>query len=92
MKPPHLVMSDDLLPDLLSAVEQQIHSPQTPYVAKTFRRLVGSGLTESEAKGQIAICLDEEMYLVLRERRGFDAAAYRAALDALPRDPEESVD
>ena len=77
-------MNDDLLPDLIAAVEQQLTSPQTPYVAKAFARLLQLGLDESEAKSQIAICLGEEMDNILRTRKPFDEKAYRASLDALP--------
>jgi glycerol-3-phosphate dehydrogenase len=84
-------MSDDLLPDLLAAVEQQLASPQTRYVAKTLARLVSSGIEENEAKHQIALCLGEEMDAVLRHKRGFDETAYREALDALPLDEAEEV-
>ena len=77
-------MNDDLLPDLIAAVEQQLTSPQTPYVAKALVRLTKLGIPESEAKFQIAVCLGEEMDQVVRKRRGFDEQAYRASLDALP--------
>ena len=77
-------MNDDLLPDLIAAVEQQLGSPQTPYVAKTFTRLLKLGIEESDAKTQIALCLGEEMDQVLRKKRGFDEKAYRISLDALP--------
>ena len=83
-------MNEDLLPDLLTAVEQQLVSPQTPYVAKTFARLVKLGLEESEAKTQIALCLGEELDQVLRKRRGFDEKAYRASLDELPMAADEA--
>lgn len=84
-------MNHDLLPDLLKAVEQQLTSPQTPYVAKTFARLVKLGIDEVEAKSQIAICLGEEMDEVLRKRRPFDEKSYRASLDELPM-PDEGTD
>lgn len=77
-------MNDDLLPDLLLAVEQQLVSPQTPYVAKTLARLVGLGIEESEAKTQIALCLGEEMERILGSRKPFDEKSYFANLDALP--------
>jgi hypothetical protein len=77
-------MTDDLLPDLIAAVEQQLTSPQTPYVAKTLTRLLKLGIGESEAKSQMALCLGEEMDQVLRKRRSFDEKAYRSSLDALP--------
>jgi hypothetical protein len=77
-------MNDDLLPDLIAAVEQQLTSPQTPYVAKTLARLVKLGIPESDAKSQIALCLGGEMDQVLRKRRGFDEKSYRASLENLP--------
>ena len=82
-------MNDDLLPDLIAAVEQQLVSPQTPYVAKAFARLLKLGLDESEAKSQIALCLGEEMDNILRTRKPFDEMAYRASLDTLPLAEEE---
>lgn len=81
-------MSDDLLPDLLAAVEQQLASPQTKYVAKTLDRLKKAGLDETEAKTQIAIRLGEQMDEMMRTKR-FDETAYREALDALPMEEEE---
>jgi hypothetical protein len=83
-------MNDDLLPDLIAAVEQQLVSPQTPYVAGTFARLVKLGVEEAEAKSQIALCLGEEMDQVLRKRRGFDEKAYRSRLDGLPLHDDEA--
>lgn len=82
-------MSDEILPDLLAAVEQQLASPQTTYVAKTLKRLTNMGLDEDEAKKQIAICLGEEMDQVLRKRRGFNEGDYRQALSELPFAPDE---
>ena len=83
-------MNDDLLPDLIAAVEQQLVSPQTPYVAKALARLIALGFAETKAKSQIALCLGEEMDQVLRKRRSFDEKAYRASLEALPMPDDES--
>ena len=83
---------DDLLPDLIAAVEQQLTSPQTPYVAKTLTRLVKLGIEESEAKSQIALCLGEEMDQILRNRRAFDEKAYRANLATLPMAEENDAE
>jgi hypothetical protein len=77
-------MNDDLLPDLIAAVEQQLNSPQTPYVADTLRRLLELGIDRDEAVSEIAICLGEEMDQVLRKRRAFDELAYRTNLQKLP--------
>lgn len=88
-------MNEALLNDLIAAVEQQLTSADTAYVAETFARLTALGLEAQEAKTQIAICLGEEMDEILRERRPFDPAAYRKALMELPmadEPPEEPTD
>lgn len=82
-------MNDDLLPDLIAAVEQQLSSPQTPYVAKTYARLLKLGIEEAEAKSQIALCLGEEMDQLLKKGRGFDEKAYRMSLNTLPMPPDD---
>ena len=85
-------MNDDLLPDLIAAVEQQLTSPQTPYVAKAFTRLVQLGIPEAEAKSQIALCLGEEMDQMVRKQRSFDEKSYSASLDALPMAYDDEVE
>jgi hypothetical protein len=85
-------MNDDLLPDLIAAVEQQLASPQTPYVAKTYARLLKLGIEETEAKSQIALCLGEEMDQLLKKRRAFDESAYRVKLNELPMPPDDDKD
>ncbi len=77
-------MNDDLLPDLLAAIEQQLNSPETPYVSKTLSRLMKLGVGESEAKIQIALTLGEEMDKILRTHRPFDEKSYQSALASLP--------
>ena len=39
-------MNDDLLPELRQAVEQQLVSPQTKYVAKTLEPAGEAGMTD----------------------------------------------
>ena len=82
-------MNEEILPDLLQAIEQQLVSPQTTYVKKTLDRLVKLGLEETQAKEQIAICLGEEMDNVMRTKKGFDEKAYKTSLEALPFAEEE---
>lgn len=85
-------MNHDILPDLLIAIEQQLASPQTPYVRKTLDRLVKLGLDEAGAKTQIALCLGEQMDEVLRTKKPFDEIGYRASLEELPFAEEEDDD
>lgn len=77
-------MNDDaFFDDLLAAVEQQLASPQTRYVAKTFERLVARGIPGEEAKEMLAEALGEETDAMYRRRSGFDEKSYRERLDAL---------
>ncbi len=73
-----------MLPELVAAVEQQLASPRTPYVAGTLARLRDLGVEEDEAITQIALCLGAAMDAMVRKRKPFDEVAYQAALDALP--------
>jgi Domain of unknown function (DUF1841) len=84
-------MLDELLPDLIIAVEQQLISPQTPYVKKAFERLCKLGIDPSAAKTQIATCLAEEMNRILESRKPFDEKSYRELLDELPFPDEGAV-
>ena len=80
-------MSDDaFINDLLAAVEQQLAAPQTRYVAKTYERLIGGGMSEQDAKERIAACLGEETDAMWRGKRGFDEKSYRSRLDAIRAD------
>lgn len=84
-------MNDDLLPDLIAAIEQQLASVETPYVSKNLARLVALGLEENEAKSQMALCLGEQIDHMHETGKPFDEKAYRADLDALPFEEEETL-
>lgn len=75
--------ADRFFEELLAAVDQQLESPDTPYVAKTLDRLVKTGIERDEAREAIARCLAEETDRVLRSGKAFDAARYRQSLDEL---------
>ncbi len=81
-------MTDELLADLQVAVDQQILSPETPYVGKTYDRLIKLGVEAAEARTQIALCLGEEMDRILLTKKPFEVAAYQASLEALPFEEE----
>jgi len=85
---------DAFLADLIAAVEQQLTSPQTPYVTKAFQRLTGKGMTEADAKELIAEALGEETDAMYRRKSGFDEKSYKDRLAKLqPEDlPPEGED
>lgn len=74
----------DILQILLSAIDEQLHSPQTRYVKDTHQRLMALGMSDAQAREEMADCLGDEMDDMIVRDRDFDEARYRALLDALP--------
>jgi hypothetical protein len=76
---------ENLIESLLPAVVQQLESPDTPYVKKTFTRLVEKeALSPEEAKELIALCLADESNRMFIDKRDFDVARYQQLLAGLP--------
>lgn len=73
---------------MLRAVDEQLVSPDTRYVAETHRRLLSEGHDDLTARTHIANCLAKELYEMVREKRKFDSDAYRADLERLPFDED----
>lgn len=84
-------MNDEsLIESLLPAIEQQLESPDTPYVKSTFVRLVEKAeFSPIEAKEMIAVSLADESNRMFIDKRDFDVARYQALLEALPEFEEE---
>ena len=81
-------MNDEsLIQSLLPAVDQQLESPQTPYVKSTFNRLVEQQqLSPDQARELIALCLADESNRMYIDKRDFDVVRYQQLLEALPGD------
>ena len=79
-------MNDDsLIESLLPAIEQQLESPDTPYVKATFVRLVEKEeISPKEAKEMIALCLADESNRMFIDKRDFDIKRYQELLSTLP--------
>lgn len=79
-------MNDEsLIESLLPAVEQQLTSPQTPYVKQTFTRLVEKeGISPDSAKELIALALADESNRMFIDKRDFDVERYQELLGSLP--------
>jgi len=79
---------ENLVENLIPAVEQQLKSKDTLYVRASFDRLVKTGEKPDEVKMLIALCLADESNRMFIDKRDFDVKRYRALLDALPEVPE----
>ena len=79
---------DDGVEQVVPAVEQQLISPETPYVDETYQRLLQDpDIDEEEAKLMIALCLADESECMVAGNREFDVARYRTLLTLLPKLP-----
>ncbi len=78
-----------LINQLLPAVEQQLASPDTPYVRENYERLISKeGISEEEARQMIALCLIDETDRMAEEKTDFNVARYQMLLGFLPTLPE----
>lgn len=76
----------DILTGLLQAVDEQLQSPKTVYVKKTYDRLIATGMNDAQVREEIADCLGEELDEMLEKNRPFSEKNYRVLLDQLPWD------
>lgn len=74
---------DDVLPDLLTALRQQMESDETVFVRHIFERLTGNGYPEDEALRAMASVLLWEINTMTVTQSPFDLDHYRTELDAL---------
>ena len=72
----------------LNTVQEQIASGDPPVVRDTRDRLVGQGLSESEAAQMIAIVLRNEMKQMIAQSRSFDDVRFAGLLHQLPALPQ----
>jgi len=72
---------ENLVQNLIPAVEQQLESSETKYVKAAFDRVVAGGEDAEEAKMMIALCLADESNRMFIDKRNFDAARYQGLLD-----------
>jgi len=69
---------------LRNAVEEQLQSPESPYVKDAYDRLVKEGIDSDEAKKMLAAVLALEMWEMSVKGREFDETLYTERLKRLP--------
>ncbi|MEN8785724.1 MAG: hypothetical protein ABF379_15275 [Akkermansiaceae bacterium] len=80
---------DEIVEKLLPAIEEQLTSPETPYVREAFDRILTEpDIEENEAKAMLAFCLADEMEAMMADEREFDSDRYQMLLTLLPVMPE----
>ena len=85
----NLPLMDEAVEKLLPAVEEQLNSPETPYVREAFDRILTEpDIEEEEAKAMLAFCLADEIEAMMADDRDFDGNRYQMLLELLPVMPE----
>ena len=79
---------NELIQQLIPAVEQQLESPATPFVKDHFDALIEAGESADEAKKMIALCLADETNRMFIEKRDFDLERYASLIEELPDLPQ----
>lgn len=80
---------DEAIENLLPAIEEQLKSPDTPYVREAFDRILAEpDIEEEEAKAMLAFCLADELEAMTTSERSFDTDRYQMLLKLLPAMPE----
>jgi hypothetical protein len=84
-------MSDEIpehnpnaLAALLEALENQLHSPQTPEVKAELERLIATGVRKREAKEMMAAVLGFHIVSLMKGTKAFDYSTYLSELHRLP--------
>jgi hypothetical protein len=82
-------MDDPEIIALLPAIEEQLKSPDTPFVSQALATLLEEDdIEEAEAKYMLAFCLADEIEKMNKEGRGFHLERYQMLLSLLPTLPE----
>jgi hypothetical protein len=80
---------DEAIEKLLPAIEEQLASPDTPYVREAYERILTEpDIEEDEAKAMLAFCLADEIEAMMVAGRPFDTDRYQMLLILLPIMPE----
>ena len=82
-------MDDPEILALLPAIEEQLTSPETPFVQSTYQSLLEEDdIYEAEAKYMLAFCLADEIEKMHKDQRPFGLERYQMLLALLPTLPE----
>jgi len=82
----------NLKSSIIEVVDNQLKSNDPPETRQTFNRLVKEGHSESEVKELIGSVVASEIFEVLKKQEPFNLSRFVAALNNLPKTPEDKED
>jgi hypothetical protein len=74
---------------IIEVVENQLRNNDPPQTNQTFKRLIGAGHSEKEAKRLIACVVSAEIFDVLKKNQPFNLDRFVKGLNKLPTMPWE---
>ena len=80
-------VNTQLRKEILQVVDNQLKSNDPEETNITYRRLLGLGYSQIQAKTLIGQCVSVELFLVIKEQKPFDEARYIKNLKQLPKEP-----
>ena len=69
---------------IIAAVQDQLESPDSPYVKEAFDRLIKDNHSKEEVMKMLAAVLATEMWEISVQKRLFDEKIYKERLKKLP--------
>tara|TARA_B110000037_G_C17052959_1_gene478545 strand:+ start:310 stop:573 length:264 start_codon:yes stop_codon:yes gene_type:complete len=77
---------------ILNAVQQQLESPESPYVREHYDRLIASGEEHDKVMQMLGSVLAIEMWEMSTLKRDFDESTYISRLTELPQQSWQNED
>lgn len=72
---------------IIEVVDNQLRDLNPPEVKETYDRLIGSGVSDKEARRLIAVVLSSEIFQMLKDEKNYNPERYIASLRKLPKLP-----
>ena len=80
-------INTELRDEIFRIVENQLKADKPEETRRTYKRLIGNGYSEVEAKQLIGQCVAVEIFSVLKEQKPFNERRYVENLNQLPKPP-----
>lgn len=80
-------INTELRDEIFRVVENQLKAGKPEETRRTYKRLIGDGHSEAEAKRLIGQCVAVEIFCVLKEQKPFNEGRYVKNLKQLPKPP-----
>jgi len=81
--------NESLRNEIFQIIKSQLDSNEPPETKMTYKRLIGLGYSDFQAKQFIGQCIAVELFDVVKHQKPFDETRYIKNLKQLPEEPFE---